>query len=351
MSLRTNRRAFEAWRFLTRVLVGVGDRSQRTTVFGREYEGPFGIAPMGASAVVAYDGDLVMGRAAAASGIPFVLSASSIIPMEEVTAQVPGAWFAAYQSPDRQNIEAMVERITRAKFDVLVITADVPVGSNRENDKRSGFSLPLRPSFQLAWDGMCHPRWTFGTALPTLLKRGIPHMENLEPGRGPSLFSKHVSGLGAHDRLSWEHIRLIRNLWKGPLVVKGVLSPQDARIAEDCGVDGIIISNHGGRQLDSAATPLQILPEIVDAVPGLTVMIDSGFRRGGDVLKALALGARFVFIGRPFLFAAALAGEPGVLHAIALLAREIDIDQALLGLPRLADAQPDMLLASKAMVV
>jgi L-lactate dehydrogenase (cytochrome) len=139
-------------------------------------------------------------------------------------------------------------------------------------------------------------------------------------------------------------VRLIRKLWKGPFVVKGVLSPADARIARDCGVDGIVISNHGGRQLDSAASPLQVLPAIVAAAGDLTVLIDSGFRRGTDVLTALALGARFVLVGRPFLFAAALAGEPGVRHAIELLSKEIDRDLALLGLHEASEAGPDMLL-------
>lgn len=350
VALHTNRAAFQDWRFVTRVLVGVAERTQETRLFGRSYAAPFGIAPMGASAVVAYDGDVVMARAAAASGIPFVLSASSIIPLERVGGAAPGQWFAAYQVPDPTLIERMVDRVARAGFDVLVVTADLPVGSNRVKDRRNGFSLPIRPSGQLTWDGACHPGWSIGTALRTLLTRGAPRLTNLEPDGGPSLFSHDVQHIGAHDRLSWEHVRLIRRRWKGPLVVKGILSADDARLARDHGIDGIVISNHGGRQLDHAATPLQVLPEIVAVSNGMTVMVDGGFRRGGDVLTALALGAHFVFVGRPFLYAAAVAGEAGVLHAIALLAREIDIDMALLGLRRVTDARRDMLRRAIAQV-
>ena len=343
-SLHGNRDTFLDWRLITPVLVGVAERSQETQLFGRTYAAPFGIAPMGGSSVVTYNGALQMARAATESRIPFVLSANCIIPLEEVARKAPGSWFAAYQSPNEKAIEGMVERVARAGCAVLVLTADVPIGSNREVDRRAGFTFPIRLTPRLTWDGVTHPSWLLGTAARTLLRRGIPRIENLEPNGGPNLFSRAVTQIAAHEELSWAHVRLMRKLWKGPFVVKGILSKEDAKIARDCGVDGIVVSNHGGRQLDQAATPLQVLPDIVEAAPELTVMIDSGFRRGTDVLKALSLGARFVFVGRPFLFAAALAGEPGVLHAIALLSKEIDTDMALLGERSIADAGPDNLL-------
>ncbi|OYV39321.1 MAG: hypothetical protein B7Z80_07610 [Rhodospirillales bacterium 20-64-7] len=344
IALEENYTNFERWRLRTRVLVGAEHQDQQRQIFGRSYKSPFGIAPMGASALVAYDGDTVMARAARQGGIPFILSGNSIVPMEEVAAQYPGAWFASYQSPNAHAIEGMVERVTKAGFGVFVQTVDVPVGSNRENEERAGYSMPLRPTRRLAWDGLMHPRWLAATAARTMFRRGVPHLDNLEYDGGPSIFSNSVSSVAAHKRLSWDHIRLIRKLWKGPFVLKGILSAEDARIARDCGVDGIIVSNHGGRQLDRAVTPLQVLPEIVEAVPELTVMIDSGFRRGTEILTALALGARFVFIGRPFLFAAAIAGESGVSHGISLMQKEIETDMALLGLPELDAAGPDMLV-------
>ena len=343
-TLRTNRAEFDAWRFETRILVGVADRSQEVELFGQRYAAPFGIAPMGGSALVAYDGHTVMARAAHAKHIPFILSATSIIPLEEVAAANPDMWFAAYQSPNRQAIEGMVARVRRAGISVLVLSADVPIGSNRENDARLGFSLPIRPSFRLSLDVGLHPRWMFGVLARTFLKRGIPHIVNLEPDGGPSLLSREVKGIGAHEHLCWDHLALMRELWDGPLVVKGVLSPADVAKARELGLDGVIVSNHGGRQLDYAVSPLQVLPDLVKAADGhIKVMVDSGFRRGTDILKAYALGADFVFVGRPFLFAAVVAGEAGVAHAIDLLSKEVSVDMALLGVHSLDEVEPGIL--------
>ncbi|MBV8457703.1 MAG: alpha-hydroxy-acid oxidizing protein [Acetobacteraceae bacterium] len=230
------------------------------------------------------------------------------------------------------------------------MTADVPVGSNREKDHRAGFTQPIRLNPRLVVEGALKPAWVFSTALRTLLMQGIPHIDNLDYGGGPSLFSSNVKKIAQHASLSWQHVEIARKHWQGPLVVKGVLSQEDARVARECGVDGIVVSNHGGRQLDAAATPLHVLPGIVAAAKGLTVMIDGGFRRGTDVLIALALGAQFVLIGRPFLFAAAVAGQAGVLHAIELLSKEIDRDMALLGLRSLSAVGPEMLLPMRGSV-
>lgn len=342
-TLRGNRTAFDRWRLITRVLVGVAERSPEIELFGRHYKAPFGIAPMGGSALVAYQGHSVMARAAAEAGIPFVLSANSIIPLEEVAAANPGLWFAAYQSPSREAVEGMVERVTRARVAVLVITADVPVGSNRERDARAGFGFPIRPSPLLALDVLQHPGWLCSVLGRTLLKRGYPHIINLEPDGGPGLLSRKVKGIAAHETLTWEHVRLARRFWRGPLVVKGLLSPRDVEIARACGADGVILSNHGGRQLDHAVSPMQVLTPAVAAARGMTVMIDSGFRRGTDIIKALALGAEAVFIGRPFLFAAALGGKRGVEHGIALLEKELNTDMALLGLNRIGEIDPQIL--------
>jgi L-lactate dehydrogenase (cytochrome) len=330
-TLRANRAAFDAWRLVTRVLVGVSERHQDVELFGRRYAGPFGIAPMGGSALVAYEGHTVMAKAATEARIPFILSANSIIPLEEVVRANPNMWFAAYQSPNRGAIEGMVERLARAKVAVLVVTADVPIGSNREADARAGFGFPIRPGLKLGWDVATHPRWLASVLARTLVKRMNPRIDNLEPWGGPGLFSREVAGIAAHEALCWRHIRLLRELWKGKLVIKGILSPADAALARDSGADGIILSNHGGRQLDQAVSPLQVLTSVQEQAGGLTVMIDSGFRRGTDVIKALALGAHAVFLGRPFLFAAAFAGQPGVAHAIKLLTQEIDRDMAMLG--------------------
>jgi L-lactate dehydrogenase (cytochrome) len=338
-----NRKSFQDWRMVTRVLRDVSRRSQATELFGHRYGAPFGIAPMGAAAVVAYDADNRMARAAAAANIPFVLSANSITPIEELVRNNPNAWFASYQSPEPDKVQAMVERVARAGIKVYVVTVDVPVSSNREDDKRAGYSMPLRPTPGLTWDGLTHPRWLIGDAGRTVLRRGIPVISNLEATGGVSLLSREVATIAGHSDFTWKSAELIRKFWKGPLVIKGLLSGEDARIARESGVDGIVVSNHGGRQLDGAVSPLDVLPEIKAQSGDMAVLIDSGFRRGTDVLKALALGADFILIGRPFLFASVVAGEAGVQHAISLLSKEIDIDQALLGLADIADAGPDML--------
>lgn len=348
-TLRANRAAFEAWRLATRVLVGVSERHQDIQLFGYRYAAPFGIAPMGGSALVAYEGHTVMAAAAAEARIPFILSANSIIPLEEVIWVNPNMWFAAYQSPDRGAIEGMVERLARAGVAVLVVTADVPIGSNCEADARADFGFPIRPSLKLGWDVATHPRWLASVLARTLVKRKNPHIVNLEPWGGPGLFSREVAGIAAHEALCWRHIRLLRELWKGKLVIKGILSPADAALAHDCGADGIILSNHGGRQLDQAVSPLQVLTSVLEQASGLTVMIDSGFRRGTDVIKALALGAHAVFIGRPFLFAAAIAGKAGVAHAIKLLTHEIDCDMAMLGVRNIDEMGREMLCGADTM--
>ena len=219
-----------------------------------------------------------------------------------------------------------------------MLTVDVPISGNRENNVRAGFSTPLRPTARLAWDGITHPRWLFGTFLKTIVRHGMPHFENNYAHRGAPILSPNVlRDFSDRGNLDWGHFDLIRRMWKGHMVVKGILDPRDARIAVDRGADAIVVSNHGGRQLDGAVAPLHVLPEIVAASGAVPVLFDSGVRRGTDVLKALALGAKFVFLGRSFGYAAAIAGEAGVRHAIGILATEVDRDMALLGLKRLAD--------------
>ena len=299
---RSNATSFEKLEFIPRSLVNVTNVSQKTSILGTTYEAPFGIAPMGLAALSAYRGDLVMAS-------------------------------AAYLPAGREAIKALVERVREAGFNHLVITVDVPVATNPDNNRRAGFSSPLRPSIKLAWDGLTHPRWLFSTFFRTITKHGLPHFENNYASRGAPIFSASVNrDISDRGGLDWEDLAYIRELWTGNLTLKGVLNVDDAVRAYKVGVDALIVSNHGGRQLDGAVSPLTVLPSIVNAVGDIPVMIDSGFRRGTDVLKALALGASFVFIGRPFGYAAAVAGEEGVKHAATLLRNEIARDMALLGI-------------------
>jgi L-lactate dehydrogenase (cytochrome) len=263
-----------------------------------------------------------------------IMSGASLARLEDVRAAGATTWFQAYLPGDTGTITRLIERVARAGFDTLVLTVDVPVSANRENNVRSGFSRPLRPTLRLAWNGVLRPRWLAGMFLRTLLLHGMPHFENMGP-RIP-LITHLDRGDGPRDQLAWTHLELMRRLWKGRLVLKGVLDPEDARIARESGVDGVIVSNHGGRQLDGARAPLRALPAVAAKAGGMAVMMDGGIRRGTDVLKALALGAQFVFVGRPFLYAAAIAGEAGVRHGIRLLSEEIERDMALLGITALA---------------
>lgn len=345
-SIRNNRAAFDRFAFVPRMLEGVAQRSQKIELFGQTYESPFGIAPVGLAAMWCYRGDLVLARTAQAMGIPAIMSGASLIPMEAVAAQAPGTWFQAYMPGDPARVEALVTRIAKAGFKTLVVTVDLPVQVNPERYARNGFSTPLRPSPRLAWDGVTHPRWLLGTFFRTLARHGMPHFENWRAERGAPILSARVErDFQARDHLSWQHLGVMRELWKGPLVVKGIVRWQDAVKAQDLGIDGIIVSNHGGRQLDGAIPPLRVLPEIVKAAPRLAVMMDSGIRRGTDVLKALSLGARCVFNGRSFNFAATVGGAAGVRHAIDILRTEIHRDMALLGINRLGELDASLVRA------
>jgi L-lactate dehydrogenase (cytochrome) len=281
-----------------------------------------------------------------AADIPMILSATSLIRMEEICTACPQTWFQAYIPGSHEKIAALVDRVAAAGFETLVITVDTQITANRENNVRAGFSTPLRPSLRLTWDGLVRPHWLLHTWFRTLWKHGMPHFENSFAERGAPIYSRTVErDFSNRDHLNWEHIEAIRKRWSGRLVLKGVNAPEDAQIARDLGVEGLIVSNHGGRQLDGTLASLRALPGVVRAVgDSVTVMMDSGIRRGTDVLKALALGAKFVFVGRPMNYAAAIGGEAGVRHAIELLRAEILRDMGMLGLNRLTEMGVDRLV-------
>ena len=329
-SLKANRAAFADFSLQTRVLVDTSKRSCAVNLFGRQWAAPFGIAPMGAMGLAAFQADLVLARAAAKADIPFILSGSSLVSMERVIQANSAAWFQAYLSANAAENDRLVARVAASGFETLVITVDVPVGGNRERDVRNGYTSPLRPSMGLAVDGLLHPRWLLGTVLRSLWREGMPHFENFALARVPMVSWRAIRP-HKRDNLAWDDLRRLRDQWKHRLVLKGILSPEDARLAQQVGVDAVIASNHGGRQLDGAVSPLRQLRAIREQAGTLPVLYDSGIRRGTDVLKAMALGASHVFLGRPFLYAAIAGGELGALHAIDLLKTEILRDMALLG--------------------
>ena len=298
---------------------------------------------MGASAMFGFEADLNFARAAKESNIPYLMSGSALVPMEKIAEANPDVWFQAYVDADRSSIGLLADRVWRSGIQNLVITVDVPVPGNRGTALRKGFEYPIRPNIALALDALFHPRWLVKTFLRTLLSSGLPHIENYGPKRGIPIISKEAPGRKhVRDGLDWEDMKWLRDQWKGRLMIKGVLSGEDANLANTIGLDGVFVSNHGGRQLDTAIPPLKVLAEIVAEKGEMVILFDSGVRRGTDVIKALALGADFVFSGRPFLYAAALGGQEGVSYVINLLADEIDRNLALLGCTTL-DQLPERL--------
>ena len=343
-SLRGNRNVFDEVGFVPKVLIDTTARSMKTTLFGKTYNAPFGFAPMGGTSTACYRGDTVLAGVAAAANIPMMMSGASLMRMEDVKAAGRTAMFQAYLPGDEERIQQTFERCEKAGFDTIAVTVDVQVPANRENNVRNGYSTPLRPSLRLAWDVGIRPKWLFGMFLKTLMTDGMPHVENMGP-RVPMLSVGGKRDYGRRDRLSWKHIAFMRKIWKGNLLIKGVVDKESVRIGREHGLDGVMVSNHGGRQLDGTVAPARVLPGIREAAgKDMTVIMDSGFRRGTDVLKALALGADFCFIGRPFLCAAACAGEAGVTHAVSLLMDEIERDMAQIGINSPREINKDFLM-------
>ncbi len=351
LTLANNREALARVRLIPRGLVDVSQRSQDVTLFGHNFASPFGIAPMGIAGIACFEADLAMARAAARMNLPFVLSNMSTVPMERVARSCDSVkWLQVYMPPDRERASRFVKRASDAGYQALLVTIDVPVGANRENNTRSGFTLPFRMNPKIALDGLMHPRWLGAVLARTLIASGVPRLENSAAFERPSVLASGSPQLRSRgDAIDWDFMRWLREQWRLPLLVKGVLHPADALEAVACGLDGIVVSNHGGRQLDGAVSPIEVLPQIHAAVGGrLCIGVDSGFRRGGDILKAFALGANFVLCGRPALFGAAVGGEEGVCHALNILKTEVDRDLALMGCTRMASLLPDSVEATPA---
>jgi len=344
VTLRRNRNAFDRYAFVPRMLNDVSGRHQKTTIFGHEYDSAFGISPVGLGALYHYQGDIELACAAARRNVPYVLSGASLTRLEDVAEAAPQSWFQAYLPGSTIEVKRLIQRVEKAGYKTLVITVDIPVSVNPDRYARNGFSSPLRPSLSLAMQGLSRPGWLFGTFLRSIVSNGMPHLENWRADRGAPVLSAAVKkDIVNRDNFTWNHIREARDLWKGNLVIKGILSPADAATCASIGADGIIVSNHGGRQVDCAIPSLEMLPEIVRAVPDVVVMMDSGIRRGSDVLKALALGAKCVFAGRPYNYALACAGGAGVSHALDIMYSEIHRNMALLGINHPSEATRDLL--------
>jgi (S)-mandelate dehydrogenase len=342
-TLRGNREAFERVLLTRRVLVGVAEVTTETTILGKAAKLPIAIAPTGAVGFGWRGGDVAVARAAAAFGIPYSLSTTATASIERIAEEAPGRhWFQAYFFRDRAFTFGLIERAKKAGYDTVMVTADLPVGGKRERDARNDFSIPFRFTPKNVLDFATRPAW----ALDMLL-RGVPALEGIEHLEPPGADPKNiVSSVGRNQdaNLDWEVVKRVRDAWPGKLLVKGVVHPADAERAVSAGCDGVIVSNHGGRQLDGEIASFDALPGVVRAIGGkASVLMDGGIRRGSDVFKAVARGAEAVLIGRATYYGVCAAGEPGARRALEILADELKRTMQLCGAKSVAEIGPSLL--------
>lgn len=330
VTLRDNQAAFGEWQLLPRVAVDVSKRSFATEILGRSCALPLACAPTGLAGFFWPHGEIATARVAAAAGIPYCLSTNSVASAEEVAAAVPQAdlWFQLYCLKDRDLMRNLLVRASGAGYRGLCITVDLAIQGRRERDVRNGFTMPLRPTVANALDLMRRPAWLAGVT------RAPPRLGNFQQaGAGFTSVARHVATL-FDPSVTWEDVARVREQWPGPVAIKGVLHPDDAVRAAEIGADAVIVSNHGGRQLDVVPAAIAALPAIAAAVGGrVQVILDGGVRRGTDVLVALALGASACSLGRAVLWGLCAGGEDGVRRALDILRDELDTAMTLLGTP------------------
>ena len=347
LTLDNNRAVFKRIRFRPHTLIDVSKRSAKTEIFGKTFSAPFGVAPTGAAGLYGFKADSAMARAARDAGLPFVLSTASFEPLEEVARAAEGGalWFQLYMAKNRAPVEKLVARALDAGFEALVLTSDVAAMGNREYNRRNGFSTPLKLNLRNIVDGALHPRWSSGVFLRTLLDSGVPRYQNVSRDGNERIIDKPVAEFQERrEEVNWEDFRWLREFWPRKLFIKGVVRGDDALKAQQLGADGVFISNHGGRQLDGIISPLEAIPEIRAATGDrFMVMADGGFRRGADIVKAVALGADMAFVGRPMLYGISAGGEAGARHALNILLSEIDRVLALTGVCSIDKLTPDLL--------
>lgn len=343
VALRDNREAFERIKFLPRMLVDVSGRNPETQLFGKTHKMPIGIAPTGAAGMMWYHGELELARAAKDAGVPFSLATGSITSMETIAEKVGGTlWMQLYMWADRRLSHQLVKRAEAAGFEALLVTVDGAVAGNREYNKRNGFSVPFKYNSKNTADVLMHPRWMLGTLGRYIVNGGMPQRVNFPKELQGSITTAYGGNKETRaDSLNWDDLKALRDIWPHKLLVKGLLHPDDAERSVEYGADGVIVSNHGGRNCDAAPSPIDVLPDIVRAVGDrTTVVFDSGVRRGSDVVKALALGAKFVLVGRSTLYGTAVAGYDGAKRALDIYRGEISRAMANVSCNRIEEIGP-----------
>ena len=343
-TLRRNVDDFAAVALRQRVLKDMSQLDTSIELFGEKLSIPVALSPVGLTGMYRRRGEVQAARAADHHGIPFTMSSVSVCPIEEVAPKIQRPmWFQLYVLKDRGFMQNALERAQAAGCTTLVFTVDMPVPGARYRDAHSGMSGPNAP-LRRYWQAMTHPRWAVDVGL-----LGRPHdLGNISAYRGsPTGLQDYMGYLSANfdPSISWKDLEWIRAFWKGPMVIKGILDPEDAKDAVRFGADGIIVSNHGGRQLDGVLSSARALPAIADAVKGqIKILADSGIRNGLDVVRALALGADCAMIGRAYIYALAAAGEAGVKHLLELLEKEMRVAMTLTSVAKVADISADLLV-------
>ncbi len=348
LTLRDNRAAFARLSFAPRVLRDVSVINTGTQLLEQSAALPMAIAPTGAVGYGRPGGDVAIARAAAAAGIPYTLSSSATASIEQIADAAPGRlWFQSYIFKNKTFQAALIERARVADYEALMITVDLPVGGKRERDQRNDFSVPFKLTPKNMLDFALHPAWMLN-----ILRRGLPVMENLRElelaSTRPSA-SAIASSVGKNydTAFDWDALQKLRDQWPRKLIVKGVLHPVDAQRLADMGCDAVVVSNHGGRQLDGAVATLDALPGIVQAIGGrIPVLLDGGIRRGSDIVKALACGASGVLLGRATLYGAVAGGQAGAERAIAILKDELTRTMQLCGVCTIQEIEAALLFTS-----
>jgi (S)-mandelate dehydrogenase len=346
VGLRTNANAFRDLRLVPRYYIDTSKREQRAKLFDRTYASPFGIAPTGMAGAFRQDAEMYLAQAANEADIPYLMSGASNASMEDGAKLAPkNLWYQIYGAKDRSFQLDLVKRAKDLGLSTIAVTCDVPVSSNRERNRRNGFVRPLRMTLPTILEAMLHPAWVINY----YRKGGLPMLANWAPYAPKDFSPDQVADIFAKQTpdasQTWGDIEAIRSAWPGKLLIKGIMHPEDARIATGLGVDGILVSNHGARQLDMMPSPLDMLPMIRSAVgPDVPLLLDSGIRRGSDIVAALCMGADFVLTGRATLYGATAGGLQGVKKAVSILQREIDLVLGQIGAVNLDALGPHYLL-------
>ncbi len=337
-AMHRNRDAFDRITFHPRFIRGKLDVNLETTLFGRTYDAPFGIAPMGLSGLIWPKCESILARSARSSKIPYTLSTVATQTPETIGPEVGEmGWFQLYPPKVPEVRAAMLKRVADAGFHTLLITADVPTPGRREASRKAGLTIPPKINLKMIWEGMTHPRWSL-----EVFKKGLPRLrfvESFSPKKDLAAAANYARFEFRGD-LDWNYIEEVRKIWKGKILLKGLLHPEDAALSLAHGLDGIVVSNHGGRQFDGAPAAIEVLPMVASVIDNkIPIVFDSGIRSGLDILRAMALGADFVLIGRPYLYGVAALDKRGADHVTNIFTEDLTNNMKQLGIVKPAEAR------------